>query len=237
MTDARQTDPRAEQKRAAAEAAVGLVQDGMAVGLGTGSTAAYAVDALARRVRAGLRVKAIPTSERTARQARDGGIPLVTFAECPRLDLTIDGADEIARGTLDLVKGLGGALLREKIVAASSARLVIIADSSKLVDRLGTNAPVPVEVVAFGWETTSARLGALGARPAPRRAGDGTLFRTDGGNVILDCGVGPIGDPAALARELGQVVGVVETGLFVRMAERALVAGPDGVQTLTRGAG
>lgn len=236
MTDATQTDPRETQKEAAAEAAVELVQDGMAVGLGTGSTAAYAVDALARRVRAGLRVRTIPTSERTARQARDGGILLVSFAECPRLDLTIDGADEIARGTLDLVKGLGGALLREKIVAASSARLVIIADSSKLVERLGTCAPVPVEVVAFGWETTLARLAALGVQPTPRRADDGTLFRTDGGNVILDCSVGSIGDPAALARELGQVVGVVETGLFVGMAERALVSGPDGLQTLTRAA-
>ncbi|HJS87190.1 MAG TPA: ribose-5-phosphate isomerase RpiA [Acetobacteraceae bacterium] len=237
MTEATQTDPHGAEKRAAAEAAVDLVQDGMAIGLGTGSTAAYAIDALARRVRTGLRVRAIPTSERTARRAREGGIPLTSFAECPRLDLTIDGADEIARGTLDLIKGLGGALLREKIVAASSARLVIIADPSKLVDRLGTHAPVPVEVVAFGWETTLARLAALGARPTPRRAEDGTLFRTDGGNMILDCATGPIAESAALERALRGVVGVVETGLFLGIAERALVSGSDGVRAFLRTAG
>ncbi len=234
MTDTAQTDPQGALKQAAAEAAVDLVQDGMAVGLGTGSTAAYAIDALARRVRAGLRIKAIPTSERTARQARDGGIPLASFAECPRLDLTIDGADEIARGTLDLIKGLGGALLREKIVAASSARLVIVADSSKLVDRLGTHAPVPVEVVAFGWETTLARLTALGVQPKPRRDEGGALFQTDGGNVVLDCATGAIDDPAALDRALRKVVGVIETGLFLGMAERALVSGTGGLRTLGR---
>ncbi len=226
------SDERAAQKQAAAEASVALIEDGMAVGLGTGSTAAFAVDALARRVRAGLRVQAIPTSERTADRARAGGITLVSFAECQRLDLTIDGADEIARGSLDLIKGLGGALLREKIVAAASDRLVIVADESKLADRLGARVPVPVEVVAFGWETTAARLAALGARPTPRRNGGGRLFRTDGGNMILDCTVGPIDDPAALARELGEVVGVIETGLFIGMAKRALIAGHEGVRTL-----
>jgi ribose 5-phosphate isomerase A len=218
-------DPRAAQKRAAAEAAVALVEDGMAVGLGTGSTAAFAVEALARRVRMGLRVRAIPTSERTAAQARAGGIPLISFAECPRLDLTIDGADEIARGSLDLIKGLGGALLREKIVAAASDRLIIVADETKLVDRLGARAPVPVEVVAFGWETTAARLAALGVRPTARRDRSGAPFHTDGGNVILDCATGPIADAAALDRVLSAVVGVVETGLFIGMVERAIVAG------------
>ncbi len=232
MKDATQTDPHAAQKRAAAEAAVELVEDGMAVGLGTGSTAAFAIDALARRVRAGLRIRAIPTSERTAQRAREGGIPLASFTECPQLDLTIDGADEIARGSLDLLKGLGGALLREKIVAASSKRLIIVADESKLVDRLGTHVPIPVEVVAFGWETTAARLVALGVRPSARRDHAGALFQTDGGNLILDCSVGPIGDPAALARELGEVVGVIETGLFIGMAESALIAGHEGVQAM-----
>lgn len=229
MNEAEQADPRAAQKRAAAEAAVALVEDGMAVGLGTGSTAAYAVEALARRVRAGLRVRAIPTSERTAAQARAGGIPLVSFAECPRLDLTIDGADEIERGSLNLIKGLGGALLREKIVAAASEQLVIVADDTKLVDRLGANAPVPVEVVTFGWETTAARLATLGLRPTARRDRSGGLFRTDGGNMILDCATGAIADAAALDQRLSMVVGVIETGLFIGMAGRAIVAGGDGV--------
>ena len=229
-------DPRAPWKQAAAEAAVALIEDNMAVGLGTGSTAAFAVEALAARVRAGLRVRAIPTSERTALRARTAGIPLMSFAECGRLDLTIDGADEIALGSLSLIKGLGGALLREKIVAAASDRLVIIADSSKLADRLGTNAVLPVEVVAFGWETTQARLEALGVRPTPRRDEANRLFQTDGGNVILDCAVGAIDDPAALDRALGLLVGVIETGLFVGMAERAIVGGPDCVRVLTRAA-
>jgi ribose 5-phosphate isomerase A len=149
---------RDEEKRAAAETAAAMVDDGMVIGLGTGSTAHYAIEALIRRVRGGLRIRAIPTSERSATQARDGGIPLTTFAEHRRLDLTIDGADEIELGTLNLIKGLGGALLREKIVASVSARLVIVADHEKLVERLGTKAPVPVEVVPFGWETTADRL-------------------------------------------------------------------------------
>lgn len=224
----------AARKQAAAEAAVALVENGMAVGLGTGSTAFFAVEALARRVRGGLRVRAIATSERTARQAQGGGITLTSFAECRRLDLTIDGADEIARDSLGLIKGLGGALLREKIVAAASARLVIIADSSKLVDRLGTRTSVPVEVVAFGWETTAVRLDAIGVRPAPRLDAAKQLFRTDGGNLILDCAVGAMDDPAALDRKLRQVVGVIETGLFIGMAERAMIGGPDGVRVATR---
>src|SRR5262245_1061701 len=145
-------EPGAERdalKREAAEAAVELVQDGMVVGLGSGSTAAFAVEALARRHRQGLRFLGIPTSERTAAQAAAAGIPLTSFAEHRQIDLTIDGADEVERGTLNLIKGLGGALLREKIVAAASQRLIIIADGTKLVDRLGAQTPVPVEVTAF----------------------------------------------------------------------------------------
>src|SRR5689334_3553622 len=150
-------------KRAAAEAAVELVEDGMVVGLGTGSTAAFAIEALARRHRQGLNFLGIPTSERTAAQARAAGIPLTSFAEHRQIDLTIDGADEVERGTLNLIKGLGGALLREKIVAAASRRLAIVVDGSKLVGRLGTRVPVPVEVVAFGLEATSESLAVLGA--------------------------------------------------------------------------
>lgn len=224
---------RDEQKRAAAEAAAALVKDGMAVGLGTGSTAYFAIEALIRRVRQGLRIRAIPTSERSAAQAQAGGIPLTTFAECRRLDLTIDGADEIQIGSLNLIKGLGGALLREKIVAAASDRLVIVADGRKLVDRLGATVSVPVEVVPFGWETTAERLRCLKTEPVPRRGPDGTLFATDGGNRILDCNFGTIADPAGLDQAIGQVVGVVETGLFIGMATAAFVADASGVRRLS----
>ena len=222
-----------EQKRVAAEAAVALVEPGMVVGLGTGSTAAYAIDALIRRVAAGLDIVAIPTSERSAAQAKAGGIRLTDYAEYAEVDLTIDGADEIAPG-LELVKGLGGALLREKIVAASSRRLVIVADDSKLVPRLGSKAPVPVEVVAFGWQSTASRLTQLGARPMLREAADGTPFRTDGDNLILDCAFHPIADPAALELAISRVVGVVESGLFIGMANLALVAGAAGVRRIER---
>jgi ribose 5-phosphate isomerase A len=226
---------RDRQKQAAAEAAAALVQDGMVVGLGTGSTAAFAIAALIRRVREGLRIVGIPTSERSAAQARDGGISLTDFAHRKRVDLTIDGADEVARGTLDLVKGLGGALMREKIVAAASDRLVIVADESKLVDRLGGSAAVPVEVVAFGWETTTARVAALGVQPVLRLGQDGQPYRTDGGNLILDCRFGLLADPAAIERALSATIGVVDSGLFIGMAECALVATASGVQRLERG--
>ena len=223
---------RDAQKRAAAEAAASLVEDGMVVGLGTGSTARFAIEALIRRVRQGLHIVGIATSERSAAQARAGGIKLTSFAEHRRVDITIDGADEIARGSLNLIKGLGGALLREKIVAAASDRLVIVADARKLVDRLGGTATLPVEVVEFGWETTAERLDRLGGNPALRPGEAGQPFRTDGGNLILDCGFGPIDDPAALDRALGQTIGVVETGLFVGMAGMALVADDTGIRRL-----
>jgi ribose 5-phosphate isomerase A len=225
-------DPRDTQKRAAAEAAAALVEDGMVIGLGTGSTAYFAIEALIGRVREGLKIVAIPTSERSAAQARAGGITLTSFAEHRRLELTIDGADEIETGTLNLIKGLGGALLREKIVAAASDRLVIVADSRKLVPRLGDRAPVPVETVPFGWETTAERLGRLGTEPLLRRGTDGQPFRTDGGNLILDCRFGPIADPIGLDQALRRTIGVVETGLFIGMASMALVADDAGIQRI-----
>jgi ribose 5-phosphate isomerase A len=225
---------RDARKREAAMAAVAMVEDGMVVGLGTGSTAAFAIDELIARVRSGLRIVGIPTSERSARQASEGGIELTDFAHHIRLDLTIDGADEIARESLDLIKGLGGALLREKIVAAASERLVIIADEPKLLSGLGATAPVPVEVVGFGWETTAQRLAKLGAKPVLRKTPDGTAFRTDGGNLILDCHFGAIADPAALERDLSATIGVVENGLFVGMATTALVATPGAIIRLDR---
>jgi ribose 5-phosphate isomerase A len=226
---------RDTQKRAAAEAAAAMIGDGMIVGLGTGSTAWFAIEALIRRVHDGLRIRGIPTSERSAAQARAGGIPLTTFAEHRRLDITIDGADEIQTGTLNLIKGLGGALLREKIVASASERLVIVADGRKLVDQLGETAVVPVEVVPFGWETTADRLRRLGTEPQPRRGPDGRLFCTDGGNRILDCRFDAIPDPAGLERAVGQIVGVVEVGLFIGMAGLALIADDSGVRRLAVG--
>ena len=219
-------------KREAAEAAVELVQDGMVVGLGTGSTAAFAVEALARRHRQGLRFVGIPTSERTATQAAAAGIPLTSLDEHRQIDLTIDGADEVERGTLNLIKGLGGALLREKIVAAASRRLAIIVDGAKLVDRLGTRAPVPVEVVAFGLEATRAALEGLGASTRLRLSSAGEPFVTDSGNRILDCSFGPITDPARLEERIRRVVGVVESGLFIGRADPVFVADEAGVHRL-----
>jgi ribose 5-phosphate isomerase A len=220
-------------KRAAAEAAVELVQDGMVVGLGTGSTAAFAVEALARRHNQGLRFVGIPTSERTAAQARAGGIPLSSFAEHPQIDLTIDGADEVERGTLNLIKGLGGALLREKIVASASRQLAIIVDGVKVVDRLGAHAPVPVEVVAFGLDVVREALEVFAAEVRPRLAPSGELFVTDGGNHILDCRfAGPIADPARLEDRIRRIVGVVESGLFIGRADPVFVASAQGVVRL-----
>jgi ribose 5-phosphate isomerase A len=231
------SDPGAERnalKRAAAEAAVELVQDGMVVGLGTGSTAAFAVEALAQRHRQGLRFLGISTSDRTAAQARTAGIPLTSFAEHRQIDLTIDGADEVERGTLNLIKGLGGALLHEKIVAAASRRLVIVVDRAKLVDQLGTKAPVPVEVVAFGLEATQAALEGLCASARLRLSPAGEPFITDSGNQILDCGLGGIADPAQLEERIRRLVGVVECGLFIDLADVIFVADATGVHRLDR---
>jgi len=225
---------RDELKREAAMAAVAMVEDGMVVGLGTGSTAKFAIDGLISRVRDGLRIVGIPTSEHSARQAREGGIVLTDFSHHARVDITIDGADEVAQGTLDLVKGLGGALLREKIVASASDRLVIVADQPKLVTHLGEIAPVPVEIVTFGWETTFARVVAAGGRPVLRQGTDGQAYRTDGGNLILDCHIGPIADPGALSTTLAAIVGVVETGLFIGMADTVLLATTSGVERFDR---
>ncbi|MBP2296439.1 ribose-5-phosphate isomerase RpiA [Azospirillum rugosum] len=237
MSSLLNADAKAEQdrlKRAAAEAAVTLVEDGMVVGLGTGSTAAFALEALAARIAKGLRVSGVPTSEATAALARRLGVPLTDFAAHRRLDLAIDGADEVERGTLNLIKGLGGALLYEKIVAAASRRFVVIADATKLVDRLGERAPLPVEIVPFGLEPTLDRLADAGLAPLLRRiAGSGEPFRTDGGHAIADCRTGPIANPAALDRQLRAMVGVVDSGLFIGMAAEAFVGTAQGVQCLT----
>jgi ribose 5-phosphate isomerase A len=226
---------REEMKRAAASRAVAEVEDGMILGLGSGSTAAFAVEALAARVAKGLRIAGIPTSKATAALARQRGVPLTSFAEHRRIDLTIDGADEVERGTLHLIKGLGGALLHEKIVAAASARMIVVVDDSKLVHRLGTRAPLSVEIVAFGWQSVLDRLREAGVAPKLRTGeGENEPFVTDGGNYIADCTVTDISDPAGLEQRLAALVGVVESGLFVGLASRAIVGGPTGLTVLDR---
>jgi ribose 5-phosphate isomerase A len=218
-------------KQMAALEAVKLIESGMVVGLGTGSTAAFAVAALGEQVSKGLAIIGIPTSERTASQAEALGIPLGSFVNHVHIDLTIDGADEVELGTLNLIKGLGGALLREKIVASASQKLVIIVDESKLVEHLGMKTPVPVEVVPFGWQATQGKLEKLGATVELRMHGE-TIFITDGGHYILDCRFGAIANPALLESQIAQTVGVVESGLFIGMTSQVVVAGASGIRVL-----
>lgn len=219
-------------KKAAAEAAAELVTENMVVGLGTGSTAAFLVARLGERVREGLDIVAIPTSEATRAQALAEGITIIGFDEQQRIDLTIDGADEVATGSLDLIKGAGGALLREKIVASASDRMVVIADGSKLVDRLGEGCRLPVEIVPFGWEATMRRLRDRSRDVRLRRDGQGAPFVTDGGHYIADCDVGKLGTPAKFESDLNAIVGVIETGLFVGIATEAFIADASGVRRL-----
>jgi ribose 5-phosphate isomerase A len=219
-------------KIAAAESAVKLVADGMIVGLGSGSTAAFAISAIGRRVKQGLRILAIPTSERTAAQAKGLGIPLCSLAEEPDVDITIDGADQVEEGSLNLIKGHGGALLREKIVASASKRFVVIIHDSKLVSRLAVGEAAPVEVVPFGWQVTARHLARLTAKPVLRRNPDGEPFRSDGGNYILDCMFEPDVSAVSLARQLDHVAGVVEHGFFIGLTSEVHVAGAGGVRIL-----
>jgi len=226
------------QKRAAAASAIAFVQPGMRIGLGTGSTARHFVDLLGERVRAGLKVSAVPTSEATRIQAEQLGIGLTTLDETPELDLTVDGADEIA-ADLNLIKGGGGALLREKVVAAASARMIVIADESKWVNVLG-RFPLPIEIAPFGAtvtrraiETLAADLGCPG--PAPlRKAQNGHAFVTDSGHWLVDAQLQRIADPKALATRLSAIPGVMEHGLFIGLARTAIVAGPAGVRIVER---
>ena len=225
-----------DYKRAAAAKALEHVKSGMKLGLGTGSTAAMFVALLGEKVKGGLDVVCVPTSEATAAQARALGIKLTTLDEEPILDLTVDGADELDED-LRLVKGGGGALLREKIVAVSSDRLIVIADASKLVEQLGA-FPIPVEVVRFGLGSTRQMVEALASdigcegTITLRLGKDGQPFVTDRGNVILDCAFGPLVDPEALDAVLREIPGVVENGLFLGICDTAIVAGPDGVEVI-----
>ena len=225
-----------QQKHAAAARAVEFVRPGMRLGLGTGSTAKHLVDLLGERVRGGLDIVAVPTSEATHQQAVSCGIPLTTLDETPALDLTIDGADEISPD-LTLIKGGGGALLREKIVAAASARMIVIADESKCVDVLG-RFPLPVEIAPFGAGATRLAVqAALRAQPGMltlRKSKDGQAFVTDGGHFIVDAALGRIEDPREVARALSAVPGVMEHGLFIGLASTAVIGGPDGVRIVER---
>jgi ribose 5-phosphate isomerase A len=210
-------------KMMAAESAVAQVSSGMIVGLGTGTTGEFVLLALARRIREGLGITGVPTSERTAARARELGIPLIEM-EGP-IDIDIDGADEVVPDRLHLIKGRGGALLREKIVAQASARFLVVVDHSKVVSMLGA-VRVPVEVVPFGWQATAQRLQDLGAKPERRE------FVTDNGNYILDCDFGFIAEPDVLAGALDHVTGVVEHGLFIGLATEVYVGTKSGVQVL-----
>jgi ribose 5-phosphate isomerase A len=226
------------EKRAAAARAVDFVRPGMRLGLGTGSTARHFVDLLGERVRMGLDIVAVPTSEATRVQAAALGIALTTLDETPELDLTVDGADEIAPD-LTLIKGGGGALLREKIVASASAQMIVIADASKLVPTLGRFA-LPIEIAPFGATATRRKVEALAAElgcPGPallRKGQNGHVFVTDGGHWLLDAQLQRIADPQALATRLSAIAGVMEHGLFIGLTQAAILASPDGVRLIER---
>src|SRR5436309_151899 len=221
---------RDELKQNAAEAALAYVKPGMVLGLGTGSTARHFLAGVARLVANGVDIKGVPTSLATAEEAKQLGIPLTSLEESFWLDLTVDGADQVDP-KLDLIKGMGGALFREKIVAAASKKFVVIIDDSKLVRRLGTKTPLPVEVHPFGWKNAAAALEVLGAKIELRKNGD-EPFRTDNGNHILDAHFGAIRGPAKLASRISSIPGVVGHGLFLKMAHAVLVASQMGVRTL-----
>jgi ribose 5-phosphate isomerase A len=220
-------------KRAAARRAVEEIADGMVVGLGSGSTAELALEALAARMAQGLRVAGIPTSERTASLARRLGIALVDFSAHRRLDLAIDGADQVERSTLNLMKGRGGALLREKIVASAADRMIVVVDETKIVERLGGAMPLPVEIVAFGWQTVLERFAAIGAAPQLRHAA-GQPYVTDGGNYIADCVFAQAFDAPAVEERLSAITGVVETGLFIGLASEVVIGRASGIEVIER---
>jgi ribose 5-phosphate isomerase A len=218
-----------ELKRQAAMQALDEIRDGMVVGLGTGSTASHFIRELGR---AGFKVAGIPTSEESRRLAEEVGIPLTTLHENPRIDVTVDGADEVSPD-LDLIKGLGGALVREKIVAHASRRVVIVVDESKLVDRLGSKTVIPIEVIPLAVPPVSLHLQKLGGEPHIREK-NGQRFVSDNGNTIIDWKHGVIDDPAALEKQLKLITGVVDSGIFARVANCVIVAGAQGIRKIQR---
>jgi ribose 5-phosphate isomerase A len=224
-----------DAKQRAGEAALQYVKDGMIVGLGTGSTAKYFIEAVAAAVRAGKLhdIRAVPTSVNSEKLATAAQLPIVTFAQTAKIDLTVDGADEVAPD-LTLIKGLGGALLREKLVAQNSNKLIIIADASKLVTKLGTKSPLPVEVTPFGMEASERFLREQGCTPTLRRTDNGEVFITDNGNYIFHCKFPEIADPRALNVTLATRAGIVESGLFIDLAQMAIIADDQTVWTVAR---
>jgi ribose 5-phosphate isomerase A len=221
-----------QEKEAAARASLKFIQDGQTVGLGTGSTAARFIDLLAEKVKQGLKIRGIPSSDHSRDQATRLGIPLTTFDECQHIDVTVDGADEVDPN-LQLIKGGGGALLREKIVASATKQFIVVVDATKRVPVLG-KFPLPVEVIKFAQTLITKRIEALGAKVELRHAPDGKPYLTDENNYILDCRFGAIQDAPTLARQLSDMPGVVEHGLFIGMASVVLVAGGGGVEELRR---
>ena len=219
-------------KRQAAIAALEAIKDGMIVGLGTGSTASHFIRELGDRVRQGLSVHGIPTSEASEKLAVEVGVPLITLRESQKIDVTVDGADEVS-DDLDLIKGLGGALVREKIVAHASRRVIIVVDETKLTPRLGNKTPVPVEVVPFAVDVVRAQLVLWGGEPKLREK-DGTLFISDNGNVILDWWHGSIEQPWELEKQIKSVTGVVDSGIFANVATDVIAATSTGVRKLSR---
>jgi ribose 5-phosphate isomerase A len=217
-------------KELAARKSLDFIEDGMVVGLGTGSTATLFIQLLGERVKRGLKIRGIPTSKTSKELAESLSIPIVDFHQCPEIDVAIDGADEIAP-RLALIKGGGGALLHEKIVASASRRFIVIADSSKVVTRLG-KVPLPIEVIPAASPVVTRKLAQMGIPSTIRRLNTGSEFITDEGNLILDCVCGEIENPDALAASIRSIVGVVEHGLFLHMAERALVSDGSEVKTL-----
>jgi ribose 5-phosphate isomerase A len=222
----------AHAKELAARKSLEFIEDGMVVGLGTGSTATRFIELLGERVKRGLKIRGIPTSKTSRELAESLSIPIIDFQRCREIDVAVDGADEIAPG-LALIKGGGGALLHEKIVASASKRFVVIADSSKIVTRLG-KVPLPVEVIPMAIPLVAGKLVQMGIRPTTRRLNTGSEFITEEGNLILDCECGEIQDPDALAASIRSIVGVVEHGLFLHLAERALVSDGSEVTTLVK---
>jgi ribose 5-phosphate isomerase A len=221
-----------DAKVMAARKSLEFVEEGMVVGLGSGSTATHFIQLLGERVKAGLKIRGIASSRASEELALSLSIPIINFEICSEIDVTVDGADEVGPG-LALIKGGGGALLREKIVASASKRFIIVADASKVVNRLG-RFPLPVEVIKMAAPLVARKLQQLGFPPVVRRVKDGSAFVTDEGNLILDCACGEMEDPARVAASIRAIVGVVEHGLFLNMAERALIADGSEVRELLR---
>jgi ribose 5-phosphate isomerase A len=223
---------RDEAKRRAAERAVDFVEDNQVVGLGTGSTTKFAIEAIGRRVQSGLRITGIPTSKNSESLARELGIPLVDLNDVEKINVTIDGADEIDTN-FHMIKGGGGALTREKLVALASDTRIIVVDEPKLVTRLGETRALPVEVLPFAWRMSARLLAGLGSKPELRRTGP-TTFVTDNGNYILDCDFGPIADPPSLENRIKLLPGVVECGLFIAIADKVIISFDDRVEVRLR---